>query len=44
MQMVLSEDVWTNVIGIAIVITLNVIVIDCTAILFIRNRACDKQS
>ena len=34
MQMVLSEDVWTNV----IVITFSVIVIDYIAILFIRNR------
>ena len=40
--MVLSEDVWTNVIAILIVITLNVIVIDYIAILFIRNRTCDK--
>jgi len=34
MQMVLSEDVWTNV----IVITSNVIIIDYIAILFIHNR------
>jgi len=44
--MVLSEDVWTNVIAIVIVITFNaiVIVIDDIAILFVRNRnrACDK--
>jgi len=46
--MVLSEDVWTNVIAIVIVITFNVIVIitDYIMILFIRNRyrnrACDK--
>jgi len=51
MQMVLSENVWTNVIAIVIVIVIIwtnviaiVIVIDYIAILFIRNRnrACDK--
>jgi len=44
MQMVLSEDVWTNVIALVIVVTFNVIVIDYIAILVIRNRnrACDK--
>jgi len=44
MQMVLAEDFCTNVIVIIIVITLNVIVIDYIAILFIRNlnRTCDK--
>jgi len=44
--MALAEDVCTNVIAIAIVITLSVIAIDYIAILFIRNRirACDKLS
>jgi len=44
MQMVLSEDVWKNVIVIAIVITFNVIDYDYIAILFIcnRNQACNK--
>jgi len=37
----LSED---NIIAIVIVTTFNVIVIDCIEILFIRNRACGKQS
>jgi len=42
MQMVLSEDVWTNAIATVIVITFNVIAIDYIVILFIRNRACDN--
>jgi len=42
--MVLSEDVWTNVIMIVIVITFNVIIIDYIAMLFIHKRACEKYS